>query len=105
VLTSWRECCSNTWVAWLRQSRVKPNSRHVLEHIERLKAIELPPGTERLVHQNRLLKIAREGAQMTLADLAKFEPQQRYATLMAVVAHRVAESSRDTPTHPSWPTH
>ena len=82
-----------TWLAWLRQSPVKPNSRHMLEHIERLKslqAIELPPGTERLVHQNRLLKIAREGAQMTPADLAKFEPQRRYATLVALVVEGMA---------------
>ena len=53
-----------TWLAWLRQSPVKPNSRHMLEHIERLKAwqtLDLPAGIERLVHQNRLLKIAREG--------------------------------------------
>ncbi|HFK7527745.1 TPA: hypothetical protein ACGZVU_005056, partial [Escherichia coli] len=44
-----------------------PNSRHMLEHIERLKAwqaLDLPSGIERLVHQNRLLKIAREGGQM-----------------------------------------
>ena len=76
-----------TWLAWLRQSPVKPNSRHILEHIERLKAwqaLDLPSGIERAVHQNRLLKIAREGGQMTPADLAKFEPQRRYATLVAL---------------------
>ena len=76
-----------TWLAWLRQSPAKPNSRHMLEHIERLKALQaldLPTGIERLVHQNRLLKIAREGGQMTPADLAKFEPQRRYATLVAL---------------------
>ena len=51
-------------------------SRHMLEHIERLKAwqaLDLPAGIERSVYQNRLLKIAREGGQMTPADLAKFE--------------------------------
>ena len=36
------------------------------------------------MQQNRLLKIAREGGQMTPAELAKFEPQQRYATLVAL---------------------
>ena len=48
----------------------------MLEHIERLKAwqaLDLPPASSGLVHQNRLLKIAREGGQMTPADLAKFE--------------------------------
>ena len=67
-----RDDSTTTWLAWLRQSPVKPNSRHMLEHIERLKAwqaLDLPSGIERLVHQNRLLKIAREGGQMRPADL------------------------------------
>ena len=82
-----------TWLAWLRQSPIKPNSRHMLEHIERLKAwnaLDLPVGIERLVHQNRLLKIAREGGQMTPADLAKFESHRRYATLAALVIEGTA---------------
>ena len=60
----------------------------MLEHIERLKtlqALELPVNIEKHVHQNRLLKIAREGGQMTPTDVAKFEPQRRYATLVALV--------------------
>lgn len=88
-----RDNGKTTWLAWLRQSPVKPNSRHMLEHIERLKAwqaLDLPPGIERLVHQNRLLKIAREGGQMTPADLAKFEPQRRYATLVALAVEGMA---------------
>ena len=82
-----------TWLAWLRQSPAKPNSRHMLEHIERLKAwqtLDLPSGIERRVHPNRLLKIAREGGQMTPADLAKFEPQRRYATLVALALEGMA---------------
>ena len=42
------------------------------------------------IHQNRLLKIAREGGQMTPADLAKFEPQRRYATLVALAVEGTA---------------
>ena len=82
-----------TWLAWLRQSPVKPNSRHMLEHIERLKvwqALDLSPSMEHRVHQNRLLKIAREGGQMTPTDLAKFEPQRRYATLVALAVEGTA---------------
>lgn len=82
-----------TWLAWLRQSPAKPNSRHMLEHIERLKAwqaLDLPAGIERQVHQNRLLKIAREGGQMTPADLAKFESQRRHATLVALAIEGMA---------------
>ena len=88
-----RDNSKTTCLAWLRQSPAKPNSRHMLEHIERLKAwqaLGLPTGIERLVHQNRLLKIAREGGQMTPADLAKFEPQRRYATLVALAIEGVA---------------
>jgi hypothetical protein len=65
----------------------------MLEHIERLKswqALDLPAGIERQVHQNRLLKIAREGGQMTPADLAKFEVQRRYATLVALAIEGMA---------------
>jgi hypothetical protein len=46
-----RDNGKTTWLAWLRQSPAKPNSRHMLEHIERLKAwqaLDLPAGIERL---------------------------------------------------------
>ncbi|MBA1686771.1 DUF4158 domain-containing protein, partial [Escherichia coli] len=46
-----RDNGKTTWLAWLRQSPAKPNSRHMLEHIERLKAwqaLDLPTGIERL---------------------------------------------------------
>ena len=82
-----------TTLVWLRMSPLKPNSRHMLEHLDRLKAwraLDLPTGLDRLVHQNRLLKIAREGGQMTPADLAKFEPQRRYATLAALALDGIA---------------
>jgi hypothetical protein len=67
----------------------------MLEHIDRLRtlrALDLPAGIERQIHQNRLLKIAREGAQMTSADLMKFEPQRRYATLVALAVEETATS-------------
>ena len=82
-----RDGSQMTTLSWLRQSPAKPNSRYMMEHIERLKtfqALDLPLGVEQLVHQNRLLKIAREGGQMRSADIAKFEPQRRYATLVAL---------------------
>jgi hypothetical protein len=63
------------------------------EHIERLKtfqALALPEGIGRDVHQNRLLKIAREGGQMTSRDLSKFERMRRYATLVALVLEGIA---------------
>lgn len=65
----------------------------MLEHINRLQAwrsLDLPSGVERQVHQNRLLKIAREGGQMTPADLMKFEQDRRYATLVALAVEGTA---------------
>ncbi|MEA9985772.1 DUF4158 domain-containing protein [Subtercola sp. RTI3] len=76
-----------TQLTWLRQSPLKPNSKHMKEHLDRLRAwreIGLPPGLRVTVRQNRLLKLAREGAQMSAGDLAKFEPQRRHATLAAL---------------------
>lgn len=84
---------NTTWLVWLRQSPLKPNSRYMLEHIERLKAfkaLDLPEDIGRHIHQNRLLKIAREGGQMTPQDLGKFEHERRYATLVALVLEGMA---------------
>ena len=69
------------------QSETAPNAKHLLEHIDRLnllRALDLPDGIKRRVHRNRLLEIAREGAQMKAGDLAKFEEDRRYAALVAV---------------------
>lgn len=74
-----RDTGKTTWLAWLRQLPAKPNLRHMLEHIEHIQSLKawqalgLPTGIERLAHQNRLLKIAGEGGQMTPTDLAKFD--------------------------------
>ena len=84
---------NTTWLVWLRQSPMKPNSRHMLEHIDRLKALRalaLPEGIGRHVHQNRLLKMAREAGQMTPQDLGKFESERRYATLTALALESTA---------------
>ena len=73
---------------WLRQSPAASNAKHLLEHIERLKimeALQLPDNLEKLVHQNRLLKLAREGGQMTAQHLNDLEITRRHATLVAVI--------------------
>ena len=43
----------------------------MLKHIERLKTfqlVDLPEGLGRHIHQNRLLKLAREGGQMGFGE-------------------------------------
>lgn len=66
----------------------KINGKNVLQHIDRLNAIEslaLPDGIALSVHQNRLLKLAREGRKMGSRDLAKFMDVRRYASLVCVI--------------------
>lgn len=61
-------------LAWLLQPPGKINGKNVLQHLERLNVIEslmLPEGIERAIHQNRLLKLAREGRKMSSRDLTK----------------------------------
>ena len=82
-----REDSQVTVLTWLRQSPKKPNSRHMLEHIERLQylqSLDLPSDIESRVHQNRILKLAREGRQMKASNLAKLERNRRLATLVAL---------------------
>jgi TnpA family transposase len=83
-----REGTKGSGLIWLRQPPGPPKPKHVLVHLERLKVIRelwLPDSLEHAVHQNRLLKLAREGGQMTAQHLRDLEPARRYATLVAVV--------------------
>lgn len=78
-----------TRLAWLLQPPGKINGKNVLQHIDRLNAIKglaLPEGIKFSVHQNRLLKLAREGRKMSSRDLAKFSDTRRYAMLVCVIS-------------------
>ena len=75
-------------LTWLRQSPGSPKPKHILAHLERLKVLRellVPDELEHAVHQNRLLKLAREGGQMTAQHLRDLEPDRRYATLVATI--------------------
>ncbi|MEG6380166.1 Tn3 family transposase, partial [Enterobacter hormaechei] len=75
-------------LAWLLQPPGKINGKNVLQHIDRLNSIAalgLPDGIALSVHQNRLLKLAREGRKMSSRDLAKFTDVRRYATLVCII--------------------
>ena len=83
----------STEIGWLRQAPLRANARAMNEHIDRLttwRALDLPWAASRLVHRNRLLKLAREGSSMTASDLSKFEPSRRYATLFAMATESMA---------------
>ena len=73
---------------WLLQPATIPKPKHILLHIERLKLIgklNLPNNIGKNVHQNRLIRIAKEGKNMPAGEILKFESTRRYATLVAVI--------------------
>jgi TnpA family transposase len=75
-------------LVWLRQPSGSPRPKHILAHLDRLNIVRdlsIPDDLEHAIHQNRLLKLAREGAQMTVQHLRDLEPTRRYATLVAVL--------------------
>lgn len=79
---------SSSVLVWLRQSPGPPRPKHILIHLERLQTVrdlDIPAGLEHAIHQNRLLKLAREGGQMTAQHLRDLEPTRRYATLVAII--------------------
>jgi TnpA family transposase len=83
-----RDGCQYTVLTWLRQSPGPPKHKHILTHLERLKILRellVPDELEHAVHQNRLLKLAREGGQMTAQHLRDLEPDRRHATLVATI--------------------
>ena len=81
-----REGGSHSLLAWLRLPPGAPSARNILPHIERLqeiRAIGIPGETSKKVHQSRLLRLAREGAQTAVFQLQEYETERRYATLVA----------------------
>jgi len=79
---------SSSALVWLRQSPGPPRPKNILTHLERLQIVHdlnIPTGLEHAIHQNRLLKLAREGGQMTAQHLRDLEPTRRYATLVAII--------------------
>lgn len=82
-----------TTLTWLRQPPGKPSARSILAHIARLKALRalgLPAELGRDVNSDRLLRMAREGAQSAVYQLKDHEPLRRRATLVAIVLDTAA---------------
>ena len=80
-------------LAWVRQPPGAPGARNIMGHIERLKAVRalgLPAAIGHRVHQNRLLRLAREGAQTAVYQIVEYETNRRYATLVAIALETMA---------------
>ncbi|MFG6449105.1 Tn3 family transposase [Roseateles sp. BYS180W] len=76
-----------TVLTWLRQPPGKPSARTILAHTARLQAVRalnLPVDLGRDVNADRVLRMAREGAQMAVYQLKEYEPLRRQATLVAI---------------------
>ena len=70
----------------LRQPPGRPTPATFLRlvtRLQRIRALGLDPAAARGVHQNRLLRLAREGARYSPYFLQRFPPERRYATLVA----------------------
>lgn len=70
-LLSPREGTKGSSLIWLRQAPGPPKPKHVLVHLERLKAVRdrcLPDSLERTIHQNRLQGLPGPNSTLTLLD-------------------------------------
>lgn len=77
-----------THLGWIRQSTGAANPANILDCLERLKFLRglgIPSEWANRIHQNRLVQIAREGANTDVTHLRTFSDERRYATLVACV--------------------
>jgi TnpA family transposase len=77
-----------TYLGWVRQSLGAANPTNILSCLERLtflRSLGIPVTWSARLHQNRLVQIAREGANTDVTHLRAFSPDRRYATLVAGV--------------------
>ena len=84
---------------WLRAPPGAPNPRSLLAHIERLRhvrALGLPPDLGQAIHQNRLLRLARDGAVTPVQHLSRMDNERRHATLVAMALEASAVLTDET---------
>ncbi len=75
-----------TYLGWLRQPLGAANPTNILSCLERLtllRSLGIPVMWSARLHQNRLVQIAREGANTDVTHLRAFSLERRYATLVA----------------------
>lgn len=83
-----------TYLGWVRQSLGAANPTNILSCLERLtflRSLEIPASWAARLHQNRLVQIAREGANTDVTRLRAFSSDRRYGTLVAGVLDAMTE--------------
>jgi hypothetical protein len=88
ALLTLRDSIKVSTFAWLRSPPGAPTIQNILLHFERLqhiRGLELRSDLGQLIHQNRLLQLAREGAGTTSQHLARLDDPRRSGTLVAVL--------------------
>jgi TnpA family transposase len=78
---------------WLREPPSSPgpkNFQKIVDKLDFVRDLGLPPNPGEGIHNNRLSQLAREGAKTTPQHLRRFDPDHRHATLVAYLSERVA---------------
>jgi TnpA family transposase len=78
---------------WLREPPSSPgpkNFHKIVEKLDFVRDLGLPPNPGEGIHNNRLSQLAREGAKTTPQHLRRFDPDHRHATLVAYLSERSA---------------
>jgi TnpA family transposase len=87
TLTQRREDTGQSWLTWLQQmpQAAKPAAMlGLIERLEHVRGIGITPGRGHLVHQARLVQLAREAGRTTVQHVAGYERQRRHAILVAI---------------------
>jgi len=91
LMTESETTCSA--LVWLRQPPGEPapkNFHKVVEKLQFVRSLGLSSDASRMVHHNRLSRLAAEGARMTPQNLAALEDGRRRATLVAYLLKHAA---------------
>ncbi len=78
---------------WLREPPSSPgpkNFHKIVDKLDFVRALGLPPDPGVGIHNNRLSQLAREGAKTTPQHLRRFDADHRHATLVAYLSERAA---------------
>ena len=77
-----------SYLGWLQEKYFVANPKYILEQIEKLNFIQtlnFPKNIAHSVHSNRLIKLAKEGKNLSSFDIARLESKRKNATIIAIL--------------------